>query len=70
MKAVKELSLCLGIVEGTQNATNPVLSGALTTKAMDVGKSATESLNTRQSVYEVNWNTSTKEHHHNIKVFD
>ena len=89
MRAVEELSLCPGIVEGAQNAAIPEelyrrslrrqkkrkkklqvqpCIGALTTEAMDLGKSATESLSTTESIYKVKRNKGTKEHHQNIKV--
>ena len=47
---------------------NPVLGGALTTEAMDSGKSATESLSTTESIYKVKRNKKTKEHHQNVEV--
>ena len=45
-----------------------VLGGALTTEAMDSGKSAMESLSTTESIYKVKRNKGTKEHHHNVEV--
>ena len=45
------------------------MGGALTTEAMDSGKSATESLSTTESIYKVKRNKGTKEHHQNIEVY-
>ena len=65
---------CTGALLGAERSerrnykSNPVLGGALTTEAMDSGKSATESLGTTESIYKVKRNKGTKEHHQNIEV--
>ena len=65
---------CTGALLGAKRSerrnykSNPVLGGALTTEAMDLGKSATESLSTTESIYKVKRNKKTKEHHQNIEV--
>ena len=65
---------CTGALLGAKRSerrnykSNPVLGGALTTEAMDSGKSAMESLSTTESIYKVKRNKGTKEHHQNIEV--
>ena len=65
---------CTGALLGTKSSErrnykcNPVLGGALTTEAMDSGKSATSSLSTTESIDIVKRNKKTKEHHQNVEI--